>query len=163
MQERIGFCQRDRAWLVHHHMFAGQQRGTGQRVVARVSGGNDNQLDCCVGEGVLRRGKHAHLRPVLPDSLRLARTNDRKLQTGHALNQWRMEYAPGVAIADERDANSIHLAILVPNFANSALTTVQTPTRKSKAAPKLHALARRMILDHFIDPPWPTTNNKEPT
>ena len=94
---------RDGEGLVDHHMLAGQQRGAGERVMAVVGAGDDDEVDRRVGGGGQVVGGDPGVRPAGVDLAGIAGGDQRERQALDAVDQRGMEGLADIAEPDQSD------------------------------------------------------------
>ena len=95
---RLG--QRDGKGLVHHNVLAGAERGFGQRRMAVVWGGDDNEVNVRVHGSRFGRATHS-VRPIREHRVRAVRADHVQAQAGCGVDQRRVEQLARIAVAHQ--------------------------------------------------------------
>ena len=95
---RLG--QRDGKGLVHHNVLAGAQCGFGQRRMAVVGGGNDDEVDIRLHRRRFGRANHS-VRPIREHRVRAVRADHVQAQAGCGVDQRRVEQLARIAVAHQ--------------------------------------------------------------
>ena len=80
------FCERDGKGLVDDHILASSQTGRRERKMSLIRTGNDNQVDRGIAHGFLGIRHDACVRQIRQHLVRVARADDRDLQTLNGLD-----------------------------------------------------------------------------
>jgi hypothetical protein len=98
--------QGDGEGLVHHDMLAGGQRRLGERGVAVIGRGDDDEVGTRPGRGGMRIGQHGDARRGLMHLVRRAARPDRhQVEPRNGTDERGMEGAPDIAVADQGGAD----------------------------------------------------------